>query len=238
MSQNLKVQKAKFVKFLDSLSKVSDLTVLSTIDERMLSLMANSDNTLYVVGSYFEDFDDKLTLNCPSLKKLKNLISLIGTDWGEIELVVEDNNISYKSKGVKFKYHLYDDGIISTPKLTLEKLENFEYDIEFDGTKEFISKLLKVSSNVDASKMYIHSVDGVVHCEIKDETKPNSDVLSIPIKDGVDFDVKFIFSLDNLRIMTFSDIFKFKFNTKLGISCILSEFDGYSIQYVSPSLTK
>lgn len=236
MLQSLLLKKDSIVKYLKSLSKISDSAVISTKDDRLISLLSNADSTLYVVASYYQDGLEEFKLNCPSLKKLTDLISM--TNGKEVELKIEDNKISYKSDGVKFKYHLLEDGLITTPKLTLEKLENFEYDVEFDVTSEFMSSLMKFSSNIDTNRLYFKTVDGKVICDLTDETVANSDSLSLPVKESVDFDLKFVFRLDNLRLLTFSNISRFKFNTKLGISCIESEFEGHKFLYVSPSLTK
>lgn len=235
MSQNLKLKKKGFVQFLDSLSKVSDLAVLTSDPERILSFVANSDKTLYVVGSYYLSGVSDLNLNCPSLKKLKNLISLIKGD--EVSLEIEENHILHKSGGVKFKYHLHEDGVITSPKLSLSKFENYEYDIELDIDKDFIAKILKISSNIDSSKVYFTKDGDTVLCEIKDDSKPNSDLLSFPVMENVDFDINFIFSMDNLRAISLSPTTKFRFNSKMGISSIISNFGDYKIEYVSPSLT-
>lgn len=235
-TKKIKINSRKFSKFLDDLSKINDLGVLS-FDDKIYSLLSNSESSLYLVGTYYvEDLSEIDDLNCPSLKKLQSLIS--HTKSNEIELHIQNNSISYKSDGIKFKYHLYDDGIISKPKITLSKLENFEYDVEFDVSKEFISSVLKSSSNVVTSKIYFRTDDNSLLCEIKDDEVANSDVLSFTMEDDVDFDLSFIFPLNNLRLMQFSDTCKFRFNTKIGLCSVISAFDDYRLEYVSPSLMK
>lgn len=238
MPSDLKLKKNEFVKYLDALSKVSDLASLQIKTDKIISLLANSENTLYVIGEMNHDNDLEVEMNCPSLSKLKKLISLIPSD-DDVDLSLDENNLSYKSKGVKFKYHLYDDGIISKPKLTLEKVKNFEYDIEFDISKDFISKILKLTPNVVTNKIYFTTDDeSRLFVEIKDDTKPNSDSLSVLLSDNVDFSLNFVFKIDNLQAITFSDFTTFRFNTKLGLCSMISSSNGYKIEYITPSLTK
>src|SRR5690606_31023873 len=117
------------------------------------------------------------TLNLPSLKKLAKALDMVDSD--EIDLNVKSNHLEYKDKKIKFKYHLHEDGVITRPKLSLEKIRNFAYDVEFELDFDFLADVLKKSSITNTNKLYIFTEDDVLVWKLGDETAPNSDTLSI-----------------------------------------------------------
>jgi hypothetical protein len=184
------------------------------------------------------DFGNEVSLNLPSLSKLSKLLDMVGSP--EISFILNKNNLEYKSKMAKFKYHLYDDGILVKPKITLAKIKALKFDYEFDFNKSFIKTLLSNSSIFkDTNKLYIYTEDGKLIWSLADKTMTNTDTLTI-IGEDVDFEMdEFILNLDNVRLIDFgeSDIAKFEIS-KNGIGKIGIESGNIQLNYIVSSLTK
>lgn len=234
----INLQKKNFKDFLQSLSSVNDVAILEQKDGDLLSFMGNEDNSLHVIGRYFENFEDEFRINCPSLKKLSNLINSISED--DFELKINRNNLEYRGELLKFRYHLHEDGLITQPKTTISKIENFDFDVDFEiEDKKFISDLFKHSSNVDSNKAYLYTEDNKLYWSLEDRTMDNTDVYTVCFG-TVDFDLEesFIISLDNLKLMKFFDKIRFKINKKIGVGSIITYNDNFSINYTFPSLAQ
>jgi hypothetical protein len=184
------------------------------------------------------DFGNEVSLNLPSLSKLSKLLDMVGSP--EISFILNKNNLEYKSKMAKFKYHLYEDGILVKPKITLAKIKALKFDYEFDFSKSFIKTLLSNSSIFkDTNKLYIYTEDGKLIWSLADKTMTNTDTLTI-IGEDVDFEMdEFILNLDNVRLIDFgeSDIAKFEIS-KNGIGKIGIESGNIQLNYIVSSLTK
>jgi hypothetical protein len=185
------------------------------------------------------DFDANVTLNLPSLKKLSKALDLTSND--DIEVKLNSNNLEYKGKDIKFKYHLHDDGILNKPKLSLEKIKSFKYDAELNITKTFLSQLLKNSSIFsDTKKLYIYTEDDHLVWSLADKTLANTDTMTI-VGDDVDFELDtFILNLENLRslyLSSESDI-TLRINSTMGIGCFELSFDELELKYIISSLTR
>jgi hypothetical protein len=146
--------------------------------------------------------------------------------------------LEYKDKQIKFKYHLHEEGVITRPKLSLEKIRNFEYNIEFELDFDFLSNILQKSSITNTKKLYIFTEDGNLVWKVGDETVPNSDTLSI-VGDEVEFELNpFILKIDNLKLL--SKVSKtgnvFKINSKLGVGCIVTKSGDFEMEYIFSSL--
>lgn len=185
------------------------------------------------------DFDAKVTLNLPSLKKLSKALDLTSDE--EVSFKLNSNNLEYKGKDVKFKYHLHDDGILNKPKVSLDKIKSFKYDVDLVITKTFLTQLLKNSSIFnDTKKLYIYTEDDHVIWSLADKTLSNTDTLTI-IGCDVDFEFDtFILDLENLRSLSLSndsDI-TFRMNTTMGIGCFELKYDDLDLKYIMTSLTR
>ena len=99
---------------------------------------------------------------------------MIKDDFVTLDLTT--NALKYKSKGTKFTYHLYDDTFLKRPKIKVEKVKSFKWDLEFKITKDTLQQLVKNSTFVDsASKVYLYTEDGSLHAEITDKARANTD---------------------------------------------------------------
>ena len=229
------LKKKEFQLLLSSLGQVSDTCVLELGDDGIHGISSSEDNSMYAHAHLIGEWESQ-NLNLPSLKKLSKALDMVSVD--EIKFKLNGNHLEYKDKQIKFKYHLHEDGVITRPKLSLEKIRNFEYDIEFELDFDFLSSVLQKSSITSTKKLYLFTEDGDLVWKLGDETVPNSDSLSI-VGESVDFELEsFILKIDNLKLLT--KVSKtgniFKINSKLGVGCIVSRNGDFEMEYIFSSL--
>lgn len=236
--KKLKLDKSSFSSFLDSISKISDSAILNVENDRIYSISSSEDRAMYLWSNLEADNDDVVVLNIPSVSKLKKALNLIPED--DVEFVLNSNNIEYIGKQVKFKYHLYDDGILVAPKVTLKKIESLKFEHSLDLTKEFLQFIIKQSSIFkDTKKLYIQTEDGKLYWSLEDKRISNTDSLTIEGED-VDFELEtpFIVNLDNLKLITFGACDKFVLKiSEIGVGNIVLKKDNTELNYVITSLT-
>lgn len=239
MSEKIKFNKEDIQVFLDSLSKISDTAIVNLNEENIYSISSSEDRSMFLWAKLEQKFDEEYILNLPSVKKLSKAMGLIDND--KVEFTLNSNNLEYSGDGVKFKYHLFDNGILVAPKLTLAKIESLDYDYEFEVPVEFFKSILKQSSIFsDTSKMYLYTADGKMFWSLADRTMMNTDVLTVE-GDEADFVLEddFIMNLDNLQLLHYGDCdtLNFKIN-KIGIGCIELQNGEVELNYILSSLTK
>jgi len=234
----IKFNTEDFKNFLEGLCKVSDSAILNLENDRIYAISASEDRSMFLWSTLEWDSNIKQTLNLPSVKKLSKSLNL--TTGSDVEFELNSNNLEYKGSKVKFKYHLYGDGILVAPKLTLTKIESLQYEYEFEVSKDFLSSLIKQSSVFkDTKKLYIFTEDNKLYWSLADRTQMNTDVLTIEGED-VDFEMDdFILNLDNIQLLSFGDAksFTFKIN-KMGIGNITLKNGNVELNYILSSLTK
>ena len=234
----MKLKSKEFKTFLQSLSKISDSSILEIKSDETYSIAASDDRSMFLWSVMKGDFDVETTLNLPSLTKLSKLLDMVGSS--DISFTLNRNNLDYKSKVAKFTYHLYDEGILIKPKITLAKIKALKFDHEFEITKLFLKTLLTNSSIFkDTNKLYVYTEDNCLVWSLADRTMKNTDTMTI-IGDSVDFEMdEFIMNLDNVRLIDFgeSDIAKFKIS-KNGIGKIEIKSGNIELNYIVSSLVK
>lgn len=249
MSKTLKIKnKNSFLKnFLLPISKISDSVVLqpkSVEDENFLScLCCTPDNSvfLYVEHPIEEQLDSDISLNCSDVKKFIRAIDSI-SHADEISFDIENNNLSYKDKYLRFKYHLLEDGIIKHPKMNLAKIDNTVFHTRFLLEKESVKDLLKGSVfSCDSNKMYISANKNGVYAELTDKTRKNIDTITFLVSEEYDGDEieNIPFCFDIFRIMeNINNEIHVKINKDNGIA-IFDIFNNYNKTiYIMSSLIK
>lgn len=240
MAEQLIFNKHNFIILLESLSKMSDTAILNIKDGEIYFITNSADYTMVLWGNTDIDFDKDITLNIPAISKLLNALKMCDNS-DNINLKLNNNNLEYKGNDIKFKYHLYEDGLIPKSKMTLGKIKSINYNIEFNVPNSFIKKLLRTNSAFsDTKKMYIYTEDGSLHWSLQDKTVTNGNVFSINSGE-VDFELDtFIINLDNLRFLNFVDDhnFNFKINTSLGVGNINLNYGDVDLNYIITSLIK
>lgn len=169
--------------FLIPLSRVADSAVLKiTANNNISAIITTSDNTL-VVHAVYENIISGIdkNLNIPDLKKFCRVLSCI--EEKACVLDITSNHIGYESPAVRFKYYLYEDNIIKTPKqISLEKLKELPFDGKFTIPFASVVSLIKGSSiATETNKIYITFKDNDVFGELTDKTRANTDSYGIKI---------------------------------------------------------
>lgn len=232
---NINLKKREFQLLLLSLGQINDAGIIDLCEDGIHGIVSSDDNAMFAHAHLKGEFEKK-NLNLPSLKKLSKALDMISSD--EIKIKLNGNHLEYKDKQLKFKYHLHEDGVITRSKLSLEKIRNFEFNIEFDLDFEFLSDILQKSSITNTEKLYIYTEDERLMWKIGDETVPNSDSMII-VGDEVDFELNpFILKIDNLKLL--SKVSKsgniFKINSKIGVGCIITKHGDFEMEYIFSSL--
>ena len=162
--------------FIGGLSRISDTGILKLQDKKFTCLTATSDSTIVINSEYTDssiDTDATLNLNIPDFKKLHKLLSILPASF---TLQINENNISYSSSDTRFKYHLFDEGIISSPAINIAKISTIPFSCSFQTTVENIKGLMKSSFLLpDITKVYFNFIDGKVYGEITDKSRHNVD---------------------------------------------------------------
>jgi len=227
--------------FLLPLSRVTDSAVVKVDKEKITSLISTNDNTVIVHAEYsLLGNTSSKTLNIPDIKKLCRVISCI--EETSYELDISANFIGYKSNSVRFKYHLYDDNIITSPKLNIEKLNQFEFDGKFTLAYNSVLSLIKGSSvSTETNKIYISVKDSTVFGELTDKTRPNVDSYGINISsdyEGTQFALAMPLNFDIFRIissMRFKEI-QSRIISKMGVVTLDLNLDNSSFKFVISAL--
>lgn len=240
---NLRIaDKSSFLtNFLIPVSKVTNSAVLKLKGSTLSTLISTSDNTV-ILSSIFTlpDQYDELTLNIPDLTKLVRILSVIDKD--DLTLDISGNYIAYKSEDIRFKYHLFEDGIIMIPKLSIEKLNNLTFDGKFNLSYPDIINLIKGSSvATDTNKIYLTFKDGTVTGELTDKTRPNVDSYGLKISSSYSGPQLATPTPLNFEIFRIISSMKFKelncsFSTKIGVFVFDTTLTNAQIKFVVSAL--
>ena len=231
--------KAEFLKLLDAISKINDSGVILDIKEDSISsLVASIDSTLilcseYKTSSVFED-----TINVPDVKKLRNVLDTI--EDSNILLEINSNNLQYKGSGVKFKYHLFEEGFITKPSINLDKINSFKFDVEFKLNKNTLQRLFKGSTFAsETNKIYFYTEDGNLMAELTDRARHNTDNFTLSLG-KIDIDLKPIpVNLDNIRLLSIiNEEFNVSINTEYGVVVFDIEDKDIKLKYIISALTQ
>ena len=243
VQRELRLQKRlEFVKFLDAISRVNESAIVNVQEGnpgQLSCLVSSADNTLILsaeINSTSANFSG--VNNIPDIKKLVRAIESISSDT--ICLNVNSNNYEYKGSNIKFKYHLYEDGLLVKPSLNIEKIKSFKYDIKFDITKDLFQTIIKGSSfATETNKVYLFTEDGQLKAELTDRARHNTDALCLALG-NVDFDLKPLpLNIDNLKLLLLVDsTISIGINTEYGVSVIDIVNNDIKLKYIITSLTQ
>jgi len=245
MSKTIKIKNKSFLikNFLLPISKISDSAVLDIIDNDITCLTCTSDNSV-ILHSTFPvevDFSNQESLNCSDIKKLIRAIDATN-NGDEVNFELDNNNLAYKDKNIRFKYHLLEDGIIKKPKLSLQKLKSTEFDIEFEIKNGAIKDMMRGAVfSSDSNKIYISSNKDGVYGELTDKTINNIDSIILRISEtykGESID-NTPFNFDIFRLMEIgSNDILVKINKKLGVAMFEIPNNYNKMFYIASSLIK
>ena len=166
-------------KFLSPISKINENAVIKVTDSKMTSLITTNDETLILYVVYKHDENETITcnLNIPDINRLIKVFSCVDND--DMDIVFDKNKLKYSSNNINFKYHLLEDGIITTPSISFDKIKKLNFSTSFNIKSHDLSSLIKASTfTVDTDKLYISTKENNVVCELTDKQKHNIDSFS------------------------------------------------------------
>ena len=240
MVRTLKVKsKSEYLKYLDTVSKINDTGIIFDVkDDKLVSLVSSLDSTLILHSEYKSDFKFNTTLNIPDVKKLRHVLDTIEEESLDIE--VNSNNLEYSGNGVKFKYHLYEEGFITKPNINLDKINGFKFDIGFNLNKATIQRLFKGSPFAsETNKIYFYPDGDSLMAELTDRARHNTDNFTLSLG-KVDFKLEPIaLNLDNIRLISLlNDDIRVKVNTEYGVVVFDIEENNIKLRYIISALTQ
>ena len=237
--------KTEFVdKFLTPLSRINNSCSLHLKGDKLTALVATPDASviLNATWKFGNGFSDENKLNIPDINKLIKVLDCIRED--DVALKINSNNISYNEKGIKFKYHLLEDGILSTPAINMEKVKALQFETEFDITNNDLQSLIKSSTFAsETDKLYIRTGEGSVYSELTDKNKSNVDSIELvlsPMYSGAAIDNPLALSFEIIRTVScnrFGNVAT-KINSSLGV--LLFELNNSNVEliYVASGLAE
>jgi len=224
--------------FLGPVSNLNDACILSIEGNSMSCTLASADATIVCKSTIEVDTDlDNVKLNLPDIKKMVRVLDIIPSN--EIELQVNENNISYNKNGYKFKYHLLDDGIIKQPNLNVEKIKKLDFNTKFIVKENELNTLFKGSSfATETSKVYIFEEGGKINGELGDRSRHNTDNFICELSNEFEGNIEkpLPVNFDSFRLVSFSGSreVNFSVNTDMGvITCNFKKGDAQLIYIIS-----
>jgi hypothetical protein len=242
MAEQIKKLKVKsknnFVKYLDSFSKIGDSFIIDVNESHLSTVTASPDNTLIIHGEYSCEANYNTTLNIPDCKKLVRVLDAIEKE--DIEIIINNNSLEYKDNSVKFKYHLFEDGFLTKPSLSVEKIKKFNFDITFKLAKQTLQSIIKGSSfATETNKIYFYTEGNKLIGELTDRARHNTDCYSMSLGE-VDFQLQPIaVNFDNIRLLTLLDNnIDVNINTQFGVLILTTSNENTKLSYIISSLTQ
>lgn len=229
--------------FIGNLAKIADTGIVKIKKDKLSCITATGDNTIITYSEYTRpsaDDDTDTTLNIPDFKKLHRLLCLLEQET--FTLKVDANSISYTSDDIKFKMHLYDDGILASPSVNVDKINSISISSIFDIKLSEIRSLAKSSFLLpDIQKIYFTFKDGKVYGEVTDKSQHNVDSFSKLLTEkisGVQINKTIPVSIEVLRLLTSvkTETITAKFSNDLGILIFDVKCDNLFTKYIVSSL--
>jgi len=238
----LKNKKDLVSNFLGPISNLNDMCVLKISNNNITCTIAAADSTVVCKADLAceTNVENEVTLNIPDIKKLTRVLEIIPSN--EIELKINENNISYNKDGYRFKYHILDDGIIKLPNINVNKVNSLEFDTTFKITEKNLTMLFKGSSfTTETSKLYLFEDDNKISGELGDKNRHNTDNFVCVLSDeyeGRSLAKALALNFDSFRLLSFSGCreVNFRVNQEMGVITCDFKKDDTSLIYVISSL--
>jgi len=237
--------KSEFIqKFLIPISRINDLCTLK-IDSNSISTLSRTPDSNFVLYSLYKDVEiiDYTAERSISFADIKKFIKAFECTEGDVvELILNENNIEYKSSNIKFKFHLINDNIIKTPNFNLDKIEALVYDVESTIPISVILSLIKSSTFItDSNKIYIKSNGTSLVGELSDKTKDNIDSFTTKLSDiyvGPNIETPVVLNFDIFRIISALKMqeINIRLNTQRGFVAFDLSEDKYKIKYIATAM--
>ena len=230
--------RSEFLKYLDSVSKINESAIFDITPECISSLVSSTDSTLILLSEFVTESNFTTTINVPDIKKLYRVLETIDED--AFDLKINGNNLEYKGKSLKFRYHLFEEGFLTKPNLNMEKIRSFAYDVTFNLPRTILQQLFKGSAFAsETNKVYLYTENGDLKAELTDRARHNTDNFTVTIS-SVDFQLEPTpINFDNMRLISAIDNdFVFNINTEHGVVVVDNNLNNIKLKYIISSLTQ
>ena len=230
--------------FLIPLSRINNSCILKHTETGISTLLSAADNTVILYGKYSTplDIDSPVQLNIPDIGRLIKILQCINKPT--IDLEINTNNVKYTSDDLRFTYHLLDDGILSQPPVSIEKIRKLEYNTSFKLPYDSLINLIKSSTfTLNINKVYISTNNGCVHAEISDKQSHNVDSIRIKLSEkysGDDITEPLPVIFETMRILATSrtDSITVFINSKLNVMTFEVNNNNVKLTYIVSGLMK
>lgn len=236
-------------RILKPISRVVEDCILTITDSMIDCIATVPSRGIIIYTSYPVDTDitEPCNLNIKDISKLSSVLNCVGKQ--ELTMEITSNAIKYTSDDFKFKFHLKEDGVILSPKLSKKRLDKFTYNCESDLNVKIFYDILKASSFIksDDVKIYFYTLNSDdevgLYCDITNKLIMNSDSITIKLSDsydGVDINKDLICDIEHIRKMNIqkdSNIYLY-FNSDTGFTIFDLIDESGRIRYILPSLSK
>ena len=228
--------------FLSPLSKINDSCVICVKDAGFSCTVCTADSSIILNTQYKLDLDtdNQICLNIADIRKIIKAFECIGSD--SFTFTIDKNNISYSGPEVNFKYHLLENGIITQPKLNIEKIDCLEFPVTFTVQYKTLIELLKGSTfTTESNKLYLYSKDNKIYGDLTDRARHNIDSFCLPMSEyygpeltGLCLNFELIRIISSVRVKQL----ECKINPKLGVIVFQIYDDTIKTRYIASSLVK
>jgi hypothetical protein len=248
MAHNLKTNKDKLIQHvLTPISRVTDNAALRVTDKGISCVCTSQTGGNVVLYVEFTDStllteDHGFIIGLPDVKRFIRLLDCIENQ--NINIVVENNHLTYKDDSFKFKYFLLEESVLPKNTLSTDKIKKLTFDHEFTLSSARFSDLLKGSAiTVDSDKLYLYTKDGIVYGELNDYERQNINNLTYKIAtsySGAEIATPIVLGLECVRLFSGSktDSFQVKVNNVLKIVCFEYQWENVALKYIISSLVK
>ena len=228
--------------FLSPLSRINDSCVVCVKDTGLFCTVCTADSSIILHTQYKLDLDvdSQLCLNIADIKKIVKAFDCISTE--SFTFNVDKNNINYSGPEVNFKYHLLENGIITQPKLNIDKINCLEFPVSFNIQYKTLIELLRGSTfATESNKLYLRTKDNKIYGDLTDRSRHNIDSFSIVLADysGPEFS-DICLNFETIRIISSVRVkqLECKINPKLGVIVFQVNDDIIKTKYIASSLVK
>lgn len=237
----MKIERESLLAILKIVAGVADSCILNIKDNKLSAIVSSEDKTLTLCTSTKCSSDADVTLNIGNVNILSTAIG--NCSESELDITINNNNITYKDSDYSFKFHLLSDGILLPVKMNIQKVIGFEYPTKFEITPETINKIAKnVQFGASTDKIYFGSKNGSVYCYLTDMVKDNTDEVSFKVSDeitGEPLEVPLAIRFENFKscvLQCKTRNMVFSINKNYGICKINVSSDNVSIFYLASFL--
>lgn len=148
-----------------------------------------ADRSLFLYSKFeTENAIGEAKLNLPTIPKLVQLLKLVETPG--LDLTFEENTLKYTSKGLKFKYRIFEDGIIPDPRVSIDRVQELQWNTELKITSKAVKRILKaVSIGGDVNCIALYQNEDGIMAELYNRDSSSSNSIHILVSESITGDL-------------------------------------------------